>query len=288
VSLKQRQIFQSLPIFRLLSIACFFVLIFAGSLLVLSPSVEVAELKKVILPGIGASLVAAGIVGVVTHIVIEPATARRLEMLIKSIVGAPARLLDERHMEATIFLELTESGERIDIMSLTLDAFVQSHNRRQVLNWVVSGKHFRLLVLEEQGCAAMIRGMEEDDENLPQKIGRTLKILRARCRDSRRDIAGSQCKGSFEIRTHDGLPYFAYFRSDDEAVLGFYFRHLQGSQSEVLRIKKRESPVFGKARDHFERAWRHATPVPGCSFGTGLSNNEPDENTGEPPAREDG
>lgn len=288
MSLSKRQLFRSLPFFRLLSIVGFFLLIFLGSSLVLIPTVDLAELKKVILPGIGASLVAAGIVGVMTYLVIEPATARRLEMLITSIVGAPARLLDERHMEAAVYLDLTESGEQIDIMSLTLDAFVQSHNRKQVLDWVNSGKHFRILVLEEQGCAAEIRGMEEDDENLPEKIGRSLSILRARCRDSRRDIAGSQCKGSFEIRTHNGLPYFAYFRSDDDVVLGLYFRHLQGSQSEVLRIKKKESPVFDKAKNHFKRAWRHGTPVQGCSFGGEDHHDEGEEDPGEPPAGEDG
>ncbi len=260
----------------------FLILIGIAAILLGTGIFRLAELRSILAAGIGASLIATGITAILTYYITAKHTARQLEDLIKGIVGAPARLLPEKRLIARQYYELTERAENIDIISLSLDAFVANYPLEQVINWVIDdGKEFRILVLSPDCESAKTRG-EEEKTNLGHKIDSALNVLSGMCAKANEAIsAGSKCKGSFEVRKYDGIPYLAYFKADHEMIIGIYYAHLPGTQSESIYIRREDSIVFEKMEEHFHCLWTGANrlesrPIPVCKIVDGEGGQRPD------------
>lgn len=53
-----------------------------------------------------------------------------------------------------------------------------------------------------------------------------------------------------KVRAH-----WAYLRCDDSVLLGLYYSHVPGIQSEVIRFHKEDGSIFTKIQGHFEKLW---------------------------------
>jgi hypothetical protein len=103
--------------------------------------------------------------------------------------------------------------------------------------------------------AASQRGREEGI-NLPNKIKDSIRQFHKICEHAKAEIRSHHTfKGSLEVRIFDSLPYFAYLRCDGSALLGLYYSHVPGIQSEVIRLQKGDSSAFAKVEGHFEKLW---------------------------------
>jgi hypothetical protein len=65
---------------------------------------------------------------------------------------------------------------------------------------------------------------------------------------------GKKPSGSLEVRFYDGIPYFAYFGTEREIVLGLYYAQKKGLQSEVFLVNVK-SPVYKDFQRHFRSLW---------------------------------
>jgi hypothetical protein len=224
-------------------------------------SFNVDKFLSLLVAGISTSLIATGIVGLFTLWIIAPQNARRLEEMIKDAVGFPARILPERRFINKQYVELTEAADRIDVISLSLYAFYDNYPREKLVEWIKEkGKKFRVLVLSPEGRAAELRSMAENID-LGKKIRESLWQFQKICDRAESDLnKGSEWAGGLEIRTYDSIPYFAYFRADQQMIVGLYYSHVPGTQSEAILIQKGDGPIYDKMKGHFEALWDGTTP----------------------------
>lgn len=205
--------------------------------------------------GIAASLIASGISGLFALWIIGPQTARTVEETIRSTLGHPVHILSERRYLSQDFFMLTESARNVDIISLSLTSFVENTPLNSLLRWIAEGRCFRLLVLAPSSGAATLRGREEGI-NLPNKIKDSIRQFHRICEHAKAEVKDHHTfKGSLEVRIFDSIPYFAYLRCDGSALLGLYYSHVPGIQSEVIRLQKGDSSAFTKVEGHFEKLW---------------------------------
>ena len=81
-----------------------------------------------------------------------------------------------------------------------------------------------------------------------------------------REIAcGRECSGSLEVRLYDGIPYFAYFSTEKAMVIGLYYSHVKGLQSEAISIDA-ESRIYKKMQGHFDTLWNRQSGSKGVSL----------------------
>lgn len=205
--------------------------------------------------GVAASLIASGVSGLFALWIIGPQTARSVEEAIRSTLGHPVHILSERRYLAHDFSVLTESAKTVDIISLSLANFVENTPPNSLLRWIAEGKCLRLLVLAPSSPMALQRGREEGI-NLPGKIKESLRQLQRICEQAKTEVKKHHTfNGSLEVRVFDSIPYFAYFRCDGSSLLGLYYSHVPGIQSEVIRLDKGSGSAFIKAEGHFEKLW---------------------------------
>ena len=206
--------------------------------------------------GVAASLIASGVSGIFALWIIAPQTSRSVEEALRATLGHPVHILSERRYLSQDFFKLAEGGREIDIISLSLNSFVDNTPVNSLLGWIAEGgKRFRIIVLAPESLITERRGIEEGIE-LPQKIRDNLRRFGNLCAFAEHEKASGRIfKGSLEVRTFDAVPYFSYLRADDWMLLGLYYSHVPGMQSEVIRVQKGDGTIFLKAQGHFEKLW---------------------------------
>jgi hypothetical protein len=217
--------------------------------------------------GVGISLVATGVTGIIVSRTIRPKTEEEIEMAIKRTMGSPATFLQERrYINEKYYIPKFSTAKQIDIITLSMMMLLEMSASQDLVRWVVNdGKNIRILVLSPESPSAVLRGREEGID-LAVKIKEEIKRLYKLYRAFRTEINHTKkCAGSLEVRCYDGIPYFAYFRVDREIIMGLYYSHLEGNLSECILLKELNEPicedVFRKMRDHFEALWagKHET-----------------------------
>jgi hypothetical protein len=177
-----------------------------------------------------------------------------VEEAIRSTLGHPVHLLAERRHLSQDFFILTEGASNVDVISLSLASFVENTPLTTLLRWIREGKKFRLLMLAPDSEITKQRGIEEGI-NLQAKIRESIRQLHRISEQIQENINGQACRGRLEVRTFNSIPYFAYLRCDDSVLLGLYYSHVPGIQSEVIRFQKGDSSIFTKVQSHFEKLW---------------------------------
>lgn len=220
------------------------------------------ELAALLGVGVAGSLIASGISGLFVQLIIAPQAARTVTAAVRSVVGHPARVLDERQHLNREFSELTEKGDNIDLISLTLTSFTENTHRKKLYKWIARGrKHIRIMLLSPDSIIGSRRGEDEGGVDLSRKIKESITRLSIFCEYARvKSGDGQKLKGSLEVRVFDSIPYFAYLRCDNVVMIGFYYSHVPGIQSEVLRIEESSHPVLAKTKRHFEKVWSSECP----------------------------
>jgi nucleoside phosphorylase len=155
------------------------------------------------------------------------------------------------------YVAWAEGANTIDIVSLSMQVILENYGDERLISWVMGGKKVRVLVLSPRSITARIRGNEERID-LPKKIQTQIKRLRNICKQAQRQMSrdtAERCLGSLEVRVYDGIPYFAYFGTEKEVVVGLYYAHRTGLQSPAILIDARSS-AFEQLREHFDVLWR--------------------------------
>jgi hypothetical protein len=156
-----------------------------------------------------------------------------------------ACFLRERRFLADLYNEEGAKAKEVDVIALSMEGLLSHYAQADLIRWVADeGKRIRVLVLSPTALATVVRGSQI----------KRLHVLYSRAMEQLKTYDG-QCKGSFEVRSHDDIPYFAYFRADEEIILGLYYVHIDGLESEALRVSRTERLVHEKLRDHFEALW---------------------------------
>ena len=215
-------------------------------------------LRHFLLTALAISVSAAGFTGTFTSLV-GPKFVERIARLVTDLVGAPAIFLQERKCLADLYLRLSRTAKEMDVISLSMEVILDNYSEEDLVDWIlVQGKRLRILVLSPEGDAARIRGREERI-NLEQKIAGQIERLRRGLYTSleKKRAAGANCRGSLEVRSYDSCPYFAYFRADRDIIIGLYYSHLVGLQSECLQVHDVDHAVYKKLRAHFNALWEN-------------------------------
>jgi hypothetical protein len=162
----------------------------------------------------------------------------------------------ERSLLSEFYLDQIVSSTNIDIIALTLQTALEHFGLDRFIQWIKDRKHIRILMLSPDSDAAKVRGIEEDsNENfLVDKIILQIKALRSLYIQAEKDLNQVSAAGSLEVRLYDELPYFSYFHTDKAMVMGLYYVHIRGLQSEALLIDETSS-IHAKMCNHFDKIW---------------------------------
>lgn len=153
------------------------------------------------------------------------------------------------------YIRWAEAANKVDIITQSMQTILDNYGDDRLVEWIIEGKIFRVLVLSPSSAAAKIRGKEEEIP-LPNKIATQIKTLQRIYKRARKQVSEGRkkCLGSLEVRLYDGIPYFAYFGTEREIVIGLYFAHKKGLQSEVFLVDAK-SPIHDGFQSHFEALW---------------------------------
>jgi Domain of unknown function (DUF5919) len=143
------------------------------------------------------------------------------------------------------YIRWTEAARRIDIITQSMQTILENYGDDRLMEWIMGGKKFRVLVLSPGSAAAKIRGKEEEIP-LPNKIVTQIETLQRIYKRARKQIVdkGRKCSGSLEVRLYDGIPYFAYFGTEREIVIGLYYAQERSPIRSVLSQCEESSPQW--------------------------------------------
>jgi hypothetical protein len=207
--------------------------------------------------GLGIGLLAAAVAGFLTDWIISPHSTEVLQKTISDAVGAPALLLPRRTLLTEMYQNMTKEATEIDIIGLTLDTFFKGFKIEEITQYIKSGRNFRIMLLFPDSYVAQIRQKEEMGTNFASIIGDSLRIIENICGIWKQGNK-REWQGSFEVRFYDTLPHHAYFRADNQFIMGFYFRHTAGVHSEGILIRQKifsEQDIAANLGEHFEVLW---------------------------------
>jgi hypothetical protein len=189
-----------------------------------------------------------------------------------SSVGEITVLAAERSQLSLYYAEQSRSAAAIDMISLTLLSAMENFGNNKFVQWIQDGKKIRVLMLSPLSTAAELRSLEESVNKgfLRTKIIKQIEELKSLHTEAEKQLKGRDYTGSLEVRLFDDLPYFSYFHTDKVMVMGLYYGHIRGLQSEALLIDEKSS-IHAKMCAQFEYLWsksgRHgASTITLCSI----------------------
>lgn len=162
----------------------------------------------------------------------------------------------ERSRMTEYYIEAANSGSTIEIITLTLQVALENYGEDRFLKWIQEGKEIRILVLSPFSMAAKLRSREEsnDESFLSNKIIKQVEVLKNLYNHAEDLLEHKNYAGSMEVRFYEGIPYFAYFRTNNAMAIGLYYSHIKGLQSEVILVDTK-STVYENMSAHFAKLW---------------------------------
>jgi hypothetical protein len=162
----------------------------------------------------------------------------------------------ERSLLAEDYLKHILSSAKIDMLALTLQSALEHFGQGRFIQWIKDGKNIRMMMLSPYSAAAKLRSLEEDtNENfLYNKITVQIKELKSLYTQAEEQLKNLNVTGSLEVRLYDDLPYFSYFHTEKVMVMGLYYVHIRGLQSEALLIDEKSS-IHANMCKHFDTIW---------------------------------
>jgi hypothetical protein len=162
----------------------------------------------------------------------------------------------ERSLLAEDYLKYILSSAKIDMLALTLQSALEHFGQGRFIEWIKEGKNIRMMMLSPYSAAAKLRSLEENpNENfLYNKITVQIKELKSLYTQAEEQLRNLIVTGSLEVRLYDNLPYFSYFHTENVMVMGLYYVHIRGLQSEALSIDEKSS-IHANMCKHFEIIW---------------------------------
>lgn len=160
---------------------------------------------------------------------------------------------DTHDISEELFLRLQK---RLDIIGLSLHSFFVSDfaHPRELVEKIVTGCQARILILNPESTLLSWRAI---DEGAPEEMhihnyNRTLEKLKEfekLIKNEKREI-----KGAIKICIYESIPHYSYYRCDDEAIVGTYFRDQDCREGLAFNVNK-NAPVFEDFLKDFERIY---------------------------------
>jgi len=175
-------------------------------------------------------------------------------------------ILEMRQYLTDLYVAKARKAKKIDLTTLTMETFLNAYYEN-LPRWLADGKEIRVLCLAPNACATIVRGRQEQHP-LDKKILLQHERLATLCKNLKNkkdDGSLISVQGSLEVRVYDGMPYHAYFRADNEIILGFYFAHVTGLHSECLYLQKSQSTssvLFERVKNEFDYNWKESARRP--------------------------
>lgn len=162
----------------------------------------------------------------------------------------------ERSRMTEYYITQADKGSTIEIISLSLEVVLNNYGDDRFIRWIREGKHIRILVLSPLSMGARLRSREESGNEafLPEKIVVQIGNLQNLYNHAVGALEHTSYRGSLEVRLYEGIPYFAYFRTENAMAIGLYYSHIKGLQSEVILVDV-DSTVYNNMSGHFEKLW---------------------------------
>jgi hypothetical protein len=201
--------------------------------------------------GIGASLVAAGITGMVVFVYIRLSqdASERLRILAEfGIVSAfearAARIKAE-------YDRRLKSAKNIDVMGFGLKALREDY--RHIFGSWAQECHVRVLLLDPtfpDATDSYAKQRESEEGDTPGSIKASVEAFLV----DTQALRGTQADSRFQVRLYRCLPAVNIFRVDDELFWGPYL--IGGpSRNNPTLIVKRGGLLYSRLMEHFEKIW---------------------------------
>lgn len=197
---------------------------------------------------------------------------------LKKYIKPTLRLIDKRHNMDDFYKNLfLNVRSKFDLISLTSENFQRvCGEERLIINKIEEGCDVRILILDKNSQLWKYRfksepNMDKDklkviNDKVEEKYRKIQSTLRVRTLRKKEPFTGSLI-----VRYYDDIPYYAYCRSDNQAILGFYYSFTVGMKSHAFSTKEESKydnseystsetdNLFKNLSLHFENLWNKST-----------------------------
>ena len=162
-------------------------------------------------------------------------------------------VLKERNFLTRLYFQKSQDAKQIDIITLSMRYFFESCEK-SLEKWIIEGKNIRILTLAPSACTTVIRGYQEKRDYKYLKTKIESECFRCKAFFERFYKNNNHFEGSFEVKMHFEIPYYAYFRADNVLIFGLYYKQHTGVDSEALFITDKNK-LFKNMTGHFDQMW---------------------------------
>lgn len=234
-------------------ILIFCIVILSGTVIALvSPSLP----RSGIIETLGINLAASGVIAILLDLILRDEVLDDIKQELQSSV----RELGIGQAVAPEYVRaFREAGEHIDIIAISFTMGAQAY-QQLILNKIIDEHcHIRVLIVDPDSKLLDCRARDEPDKN-GDRIRQKIKDTWAACEKLQsayrmRVSFADPPKGSFRLKTHQGIPYFGYSRMDDKAFLTPYMVGEYGINLPVIEVREHNSALFKSLEKHFETLW---------------------------------
>jgi hypothetical protein len=227
------------------------VLILVGALFLQSGSPDNGEAANEVLVGVGVSLLAAGVAGIVMlgWVVVSDTTRNRIVVLqefgIRDYFDTNTTSIQGEYAQ-----RLTRSRKRIDVLGLGLNHLRKDFNG-SLRAWAESGV-VRILLIDPDYPTASASFADQRDVEERDGLGSIRMAVEAwlsETADLRTELAST-----FQVRLYTCLPTITMVRVDKEIFWSPYLMH-RGSGRTPTMLLHSGGTLFDVMTDHFDRIW---------------------------------
>lgn len=193
------------------------------------------QTKKTIFISIGCSLIASGIVSILSQYLLENLYAKDIdEWKIVHIFECRS----DKNKESDP--QLTKIKERIDGIAFGLSKW-RTNNETEILNALNRGVNIRLITMNPESSHVQERSIEENqNENLQQSINDLINFGI--------EMNQKSTKGKINIKGYNCMTLDFYWRMDDIVYTGPYLFHKDSSDTITYKFSKK-----GKGFDYYSK-----------------------------------
>jgi hypothetical protein len=207
---------------------------------------------------IAIGLVTAGITSIIFEFIIKNEFVEQ----IKTCLEPNLKIIGLRENMSNHYIKLFNVAKnRIDIIALTSENLIKAYGTQLLEKIKHEYCEIRILILNPES--------ELWDYRIKNEPGASRELVERHFSESEKFYKNLKCcksgenkvfhpLGSLIVKTHNNIPYFAYFRADDETILGLYYSYTVGIKSHAISVSKKDD-MFNILERHFNKIWEDSS-----------------------------
>ncbi len=197
-----------------------------------------------VLNGSGTSLVASGIIGIITSIMTERIRSNPLEdWKLKGIYFTRAE------MNADCGLTMQGKVKQIDVIAFGLSSF-RNTQRERMIEMLKSGTQFRIITMDPESPHV---GEREKEEGGVQKLGTTINQMI----DDFRELNSRGYKGKIKIKGYTCMTLDFYWRVDNTIYIGPYWYGKPSQYTISYKYVGNSGNGYKLYKGYFDDLWKN-------------------------------